>query len=95
MQRDRTQAESWFIVWRPYTSPEVTGPLLGKDDAIAKAERLAGGGYRSKVRMNDGEFWVGGYVVCSRYQLTKNGWDAGVELRQPSQRRLVEGRWGR
>ena len=91
--RQRTE-ENWFVVSRPFTSPKVSEPQPDKDDAIALAEKLSGSRFTPKVRINDGEVWVGDSVVCSNYRLRVYGWDKGVELRLEPKRKKKNSRWG-
>ena len=90
-----SQEEFWFVVSKPFRDNIVTGPLADKVDAITAAERLSGYRFTPKVRMNDGEIWIGDSVVCSAYRLKVYGWDKGIQTRMETQKRRVESRWGR
>ena len=87
--------ENWFIVSKPYRDNIVTGPMWHKSDAIAEAERLSGSRFTPKIRMGDGEVWVGDSIVVSAARLRLYGWDKGVKKYITTQKRKVESRWGR
>jgi len=72
------QKPLWYVVQHAFTprGESVSRPYLDKFDALDAAYKIHKRPWMPKIRIYDGELWVGGVIVVSETRLKMNGWYA-------------------